>query len=68
MMRAAMIAGLALLVAGCDQMATQPRGPVYGRSALFANGMAMQPPPAGRRAATTPAERAAAQRPPMTRR
>ena len=67
MMRAAILSGLALLVAGCDQMATQPRGPVYGRSALFANGAAMQAPPAGTVARDDAAwNEALAQRPPMT--
>jgi mono/diheme cytochrome c family protein len=40
-----MLASAAL--AGCDQMATQPRESVYGRSPLFANGMSMQAPPDG---------------------
>lgn len=37
----------AAALAGCDQMATQPRETVYGRSPLFANGMSMQTPPPG---------------------
>ncbi|HZZ70313.1 MAG TPA: cytochrome c [Phenylobacterium sp.] len=37
----------AAALAGCDQMATQPREHVYGRSALFPNGMSMQAPPEG---------------------
>lgn len=67
MTRAAVIAALCLLVAGCDQMARQPRGQVYGASELFANGAAMQAPPAGTVARGDEAwNEALAQRPPMT--
>jgi mono/diheme cytochrome c family protein len=36
-----------LSLAACDQMATQPRDVIYGRSSLFPDGMAMQTPPPG---------------------
>jgi mono/diheme cytochrome c family protein len=39
---------LALIgLAGCDQMAVQPRSDAYQRSKLFANGMVNQTPPVG---------------------
>lgn len=67
-MRAAV--GLVLAAAalvGCDQMATQPRETVYGRSPLFANGMSMQTPPPGVLArGDLAAEAALAARPPLT--
>ncbi len=47
MSRVGAIAGFALLCCGCDEMADQPRAPVYGQSSLFPNGAAMQPPPPG---------------------
>jgi mono/diheme cytochrome c family protein len=54
-------------LAGCDQMARQPKDPVYGRSALFADGSAMQAPPAFTVARDDAAwERALQTRPPMT--
>ena len=47
-MKAALCLSLtAAVLAGCDQMATQPHESVYGRSPLFANGMSMQDPPQG---------------------
>lgn len=61
------LAGLALLLAGCDQMVNQPKGQVYGRSDLFSNGAAMQPPPPGAVARDDAAwEKALAEPPPMT--
>lgn len=59
-------AGLALLCA-CDQMAVQRKDRVYGESALFPNGMAMQTPPDGAVARGALASAATlAERPPMT--
>ncbi len=45
--RLALFLMLAPAFSSCDQMAVQPRDVVYGRSALFANNMAMQSPPEG---------------------
>lgn len=62
---------LALLLlpalAGCDEMARQPRDDVYRASPLFENGAAMQAPPPGTVARDAPAwDAAVAERPPMT--
>jgi mono/diheme cytochrome c family protein len=58
---------VALTLCGCDQMARQPRYDAYGKGSLFADGKAMQAPPAGAVARDDPALAAAAQtRPPMT--
>jgi mono/diheme cytochrome c family protein len=64
--RAAWLA-IALLAGGCDEMVSQPKASVYGRSDLFANGAAMQTAPPG----AVPRDQAAfdaalANRPPMT--
>jgi mono/diheme cytochrome c family protein len=42
-----MVLFLLATLGGCDQMAVQPRETVYGRSALFHNGMSMQSTPDG---------------------
>lgn len=57
----------ALALAGCNNMVQQPRYDEYERTPLFPNDMAMQHPPDGVVARETPAELAAAQRPPMTK-
>jgi mono/diheme cytochrome c family protein len=58
---------IATALAGCDQMATQPRESVYGRSPLFANGMSMQTPPEGALArGDLQPEATLATRPPLT--
>jgi mono/diheme cytochrome c family protein len=63
----ALLAPTALGLAGCDQMARQPRYDAYGPGPLFADGKAMQAPPVGTVARDDPALAAAAQvRPPMT--
>jgi mono/diheme cytochrome c family protein len=67
MKAAFLLAVLALSLAGCDDMARQPRHSAYNRSSLFANGAAMQAPPTG---AVSQDERSRAQalatRPAMT--
>jgi mono/diheme cytochrome c family protein len=46
-MRRLAAALLILALAGCDEMARQPRDSVYSASPLYPNGAAMQPPPKG---------------------
>lgn len=46
---------MALLLAGCDDMSRQPRYDSYERSALFADGKALQAPPDGTIARDQPA-------------
>jgi mono/diheme cytochrome c family protein len=66
-MRRAILPALLLLLAGCDQMRSQPRYDADGRAALFADGKANQPPPPGTVAQEDAAWIAAeATRPPMT--
>lgn len=55
-----------LLVGACDNMVRQPRYDAYGEGKLFADGKAMQTPPAGTVARDAPLWAAAEQRPPMT--
>jgi mono/diheme cytochrome c family protein len=57
---------LLLLLAGCDNMARQPRYDAYGEGRLFADGKAMQLPPDGTVARDAPAIAAAERRPPMS--
>jgi mono/diheme cytochrome c family protein len=57
----------AAALAGCDQMATQPKPMIYDSSPLFPNGMAMQTPPDGVVARGDAATQAALDtRPPLT--
>lgn len=55
-----------LLLAGCDNMARQPRYDAYGEGKLFADGKAMQLPPDGTIARDAPEMLAAKQRPAMS--
>jgi mono/diheme cytochrome c family protein len=65
--RLALAACVVLLCAGCDEMVRQPKAPVYGRSALFPDGAAMQTAPPGTVSREDAAFRQAlATRPPMT--
>jgi len=58
---------LLLALSACDQMATQPRDVVYGRSRLFPDGVVMQTPPDGAIARGDAATASAlAARPPLT--
>ncbi|HWW66313.1 MAG TPA: cytochrome c [Sphingomonadaceae bacterium] len=57
---------LLILLAACDNMVRQPRYDVYGEGPLFADGKAMQTPPAGTIARDAPHWAAEAERPPMT--
>jgi mono/diheme cytochrome c family protein len=57
----------ALALAGCNNMVQQPRYDEYEGTSLFANGMAMQHPPAGVVAQELPQQIAAAQRPSLTK-
>jgi mono/diheme cytochrome c family protein len=56
-----------LALAGCRNMVQQARYDEYEASPLYPNGMAMQHPPEGTVAQDWPQQRAAAQRPPLTR-
>jgi mono/diheme cytochrome c family protein len=53
-----------LALAGCDQMARQPRYDAYGEAALFRDGKVLQPPPPGVLARDDPAQFAAETQPP----
>jgi len=55
-----------LLLAGCDNMVKQPRYDAYGAGALFADGKAMQMPPAGTVPRDAAAWTAQAAQPPMS--
>lgn len=55
-----------LLLGACDNMVRQPRYDVYGDGKLFADGKAMQVPPAGTIARDALVWAAAEQRPPMS--
>lgn len=55
-----------LLLAGCDNMVKQPRYDPYGDGPLFADGKALQDPPAGTVPRDAPALARAAERPPMS--
>jgi mono/diheme cytochrome c family protein len=67
MRRLLLLLALALSCGGCDEMVRQPKATVYARSDLFANGAAMQAPPAGVVSREDAAEAAALdRRPPMT--
>lgn len=57
---------LVLLLAGCDNMARQPRYDAYGEGKLFADGKAMQIPPDGTIARDAPEILAAERRPAMS--
>lgn len=55
-----------LLLAGCDNMARQPRYDAYGVGKLFPDGKVMQTPPAGTVPRDAAAWAAQSRRPPMT--
>lgn len=57
---------LPLVLAGCDNMVRQNRYDPYGDGPLFADGKAMQAPPAGTVARDAPQRAAEARRPQMT--
>ena len=58
--------GGGLALGACDNMVQQARYDTYEASPLFANGMAMQHPPAGTVPIDAPARRASSERPPLT--
>ena len=57
---------LLLLLAGCDNMVKQPRYDAYGAGPLFADGKAMQTPPAGTVSRDAAEWAAETRRPPMS--
>lgn len=62
-----LLLAMTLLLAGCDDMSRQPRYDSYERSALFADGKALQLPPEGTVARDQPALDAQLRdRPPIT--
>lgn len=63
-MRAVLL--IPLLLAGCDNMVKQPRYDPYGAGPLFADGKAMQLPPAGTVARDAPEWAEQAKLPPLT--
>ncbi|WEX10566.1 cytochrome c [Chelativorans sp. AA-79] len=67
MRRLAIFPAIALLLSACDEMSHQPRYDSYEESSLFADGKALQAPPAGTVARDDPAWQAALEeRPPMS--